>query len=498
MKSTKKVVSLLLAVIMVVGMLAGCSGKEKDPKELFVNAFDKYHNAVEENKVVKLLQESLAGGSVGVKMESGEGEDKQLVDATVYLNEAGKAGGLALNMDMEGYQFDVQLALDQKNVILGSSVFKEKYGIDLEKVKENLPKSLFGSQGENLFQLDEESEKELFEMLDELNAELKKEHKKVDAYQVLMNALTENGTFTADTKTPVKIDGKDVKNTTVTVTFTKDNMKSIVNKLVAELELQPVVDRMIETMNEEAAWDAEWEGTEPKVYENMNDVLDEAFEGKEGEDVVFTMKLVLDAKHDAIMIMELTAEETITVEFGADPANITQVVITYPTEEMPVDSTKPITKMEKLILKINKSATSTEYELLDENQNGLKLVINKAHQEITFAEMEEGKVNSDDAYSCKYSLTDTQLSLTMVDDGDEYSDPSTITITLTANVESPIKFDNYIDLLTMNKKQFEDMVQDIYDFLGMEDEFEFDDIFGEKEPEYDTDLPMNTEDEVEA
>ena len=89
MKSTKKVLSLLLAVVMMVGMLAGCNAK-KDPAELFVNALNMYHDAVEENALVKLMNQAAEGGSVAVKMESGEGEDKTVVDMTTYLNAAGR------------------------------------------------------------------------------------------------------------------------------------------------------------------------------------------------------------------------------------------------------------------------------------------------------------------------------------------------------------------------------------------------------------------------
>lgn len=483
MKSTKKILALLLAAVMVVGMLAGCNSKEKDPKELFVNAFEKYHTAVKDNKVVKLLENSLAGGALNMKMESGEGDTKESMDLTMYMDKSGKAGSVAMNTNIEGKQVELKLLLNNKKVVLGSNALEKSYGVDLEKFKENLPNSLFGTKGENILDLTEESEQELFKMLDELNAQLKAETKQVDVYKVLMDTLTANGTFAADTKTPVTIDGKEVKNTTVTVTFTKDNMKSIVNKMVAELELQKVVDELIATMNEEAKWDAEMSETTAKTYENMNDVLDEVFEGKEGDDVVFTMKLVLDTKHDAIMVMELTAEKTVTIDFGADPTNITKVVITYPTEEMPVDSTKPITKMQKLTLNINKSATSEEYKLLDEHQDGLVLVINKAHREITFSEVIEGKPNADDAYTFKYELTDSKLALTFTDEGDEYSDPSTVTITFTANVESPVKFDDYKDLLTLSKSDFEAMMNELLEFAGMEGNFNFDEMFGEDTPD---------------
>ena len=464
MKSTKKVMSLLLAVVMMVGMLAGCNAK-KDPAELFVNAFNMYHDAIENNAIVKLFNQATTGGSVAVKMESGEGEDKTVMALTTYLNAAGNTSSFILNIEADGQKLDAQMTLNQQKVTMGTSMLKDAYGIDLEKAKENFPTSLFGTKGANILELDEEDEAELLAALDELTAAMKKEAKKVDLYQLLMNALKENATFVADTKTPVTIDGKEVKNTTVTATLTKNNMKSIINKLVTELEAQELVDEFLKTYNETAKSEAEWSGEEAKTYENMNAVIDAMFEDKGDEDVVLTMKMVLDTKHDAMMMFEVTAEETIKVEFGADPKNITKVVVSYPTEEYPVDSTEPITKIEKLTINIKKGSTSAEYQMLDEDGNGLTLVINKAHKEITFAEVQEGKVQSDDAYSVKYELNDNMFSFTMTDEGDEWSNPSTITVTITAKAESPVKHDNYKDLLTLTEEDLEKLVEELTPFL---------------------------------
>ncbi len=464
MKSTKKVLSLLLAVVMMVGMLAGCNAK-KDPAELFVNALNMYHDAVEENALVKLMNQAAEGGSVAVKMESGEGEDKTVIDMTTYLNAAGNAASLVLNIEAEGQKIDAQMTLNQKKVTLGTSLLKDAYGIDLEKAKENFPTSLFGTKGANMLELDEESEAELLAALDEFATAMKKEAKDVDLYDVLMNALKENATFAADTKTPVTIDGKEVKNTTVTATLTKNNVKSIVNKMIAELEAQELVDEFLTQYNEEAKAEAEWSGEEAVTYENMNAVVDAMFEGKGDEDVVLTMKMVLDAKHDAIMIFEVTAEETIKVELGADPKNVTKVVISYPTEEYPVDSTEPVTKVEKLTIDIKKGSTSEEYQILDEKGNGLTLVINKAHKEVTFTAVEEGKAQADEAYSFKYELTDNLFSFTMTDEGDEWTEPSTVTVTVTAKAESPVKHDNYKDLLTMTEEDFQKLMEELAPIL---------------------------------
>jgi hypothetical protein len=492
MKSTKKVLSLLLVAVMVVGMLAGCSGKEKDPKELFVNALNKYHDAVEDNAVVKLLKDAATGGSVQAIVTEGEGETAQTMDVTAYLNETGDAASMVLNTAMNGKDINVQLLLDKNKVVVGSPIFTKQIGLDFTKAKENFPTSLFGTKGLNLLDLDEESEKELLKYFDELTEMMPQEKKNVDLYQLLLTTLTDNATFTADTKTPVTIDGKEVKNTTVTATITKNNIKSIANKLVTELELQEYVDSTLEQLNELAKYDVE-DGEEPVVYKTLNDVINEEFKDKGDEDVVFTIKMVLDTKHDAIMVLELIGEETVKVEFGADPTNITKIVISYPTEELPVDSAEPITKIEKAIINIKKSSTHVEYELLNEEQNGLALVINKAHKEVTFTEIKEGKTQADNAYSFKYDLTADKLSVTFTDEED--GEVMSLTLVVTAKAESPVKFDNYLDLLTMSKDDLQQLLNDFCKFFEIEEEVNIDDLLGLGEPEVEIDGPGTSADD---
>lgn len=478
MKSTKKILSILLAAIMLVGVLAGCSGKEKDPAELFVNTLDMYHDTVSDNKVVKLVNEATTGGSMAIKLETGEGEYKQMFDVTAYMNAAGNAASLVFDAEIEGQKIDAQMLMDQKKVVIGTTLLKDVYGVDLEKAKDNFSTSLFGTAGANMLELDAEAEAEIIAALDELATAMKQEAKTVDAYKLFIDAFKANAKFVADTKTPVTIDGKEVKNTTVTATVTKSNVKSIINKLIADLEMQELVDEVLKAVNENAQSEAEYSGETAVTYENMNAVVDKVFEGKGDDDTVLTVKMVLDAKHNAIMVLELTTDETVKIEFGTNPKNVTKVVIHYPTEEMPVDSTEPITKMKKVTIHINKSSTSTEYKMLNEDEDGLVIAINKAHQEVTFTEIQKGEPQADDAYSFKYELTDTTLSATFTDDGDEYSDPTTLTITFVNKAESPVKYDDYKDLLKLTEDDFANLMMELAPLMGenipIEPDMEFD------------------------
>lgn len=466
MKSTTKILSVLLAALMIVGMFAGCSGKEKDPAELFVNALDMYHDAVSENKVVKLIEDATTNGSMAIKVETGEDDEKTKFDVTAYMNAAGNAASLVLDAEIEGQKIDAQMLMDQKKVVIGTTLLKDAYGIDLEKAKDNFSSSLFGTAGANMLDLDEESEKEIIAALDELATALKQEAKTVDVYQLFIDAFKANAKFTADTKTPVTIDGKEVKNTTVTATVTKSNVKSIVNKLITDLEMQDLVDEMLNTMNAAAEEEAEWSGEPAVTYENMNAVIDEAFEGKGDDDTVLTVKMVLDTKHDAIMVLELTADETVKIELGADPKNVTKVVIHYPTEEMPVDSTEPITKTEKVTIDINKSNTSTEYKMLNETEDGFVIAINKAHQEVTLAEIIEGEVQSDEAFSFTYQLTDNQFSVTSPIEDSNRDSIGVVSITFTAQAESPVKYDDYKDLLKLTEEDFANLMMELAPLMG--------------------------------
>jgi hypothetical protein len=461
MKSTKKIISLVLSVVLIVGMLTLTGCTKKEPDELFVNAFNMYHDAIKDNAVVKITENAMNGGSFAIKTETEKDEVKTVIDLTAYTNADENSSSLVFNLNAGETTANVQMSFDKEKITVGTNMIAQTYGIDLKTAKDNFQNSLFGTKGLNAFDLDEESEQEILDALDELAKSMQKESKDVDVYELFMEALRTNATFAADTKTPVKINGKEVKNTTVTATITKSNVKSIVNKLIADLEMQEFVDEMLQTMNENAKAEAEWTDEEAVTYENMNAVVDELFKDKNDDDIVLTIKLALDKKYDAIMVLEVTAKETVTIEFGADPQNITKVVITYPTEEMPIDSTETITKMQKLTLDIKKSSTSLEYKILDEDNDGLVIVVNKAHKEITFATVSKGNVDSDDAYSFKYELTDNMFSFTMEEEGDEWNDPMTLTITVTAKADSPVHHDNYKDLLTLTEDEFVDLFKEL-------------------------------------
>ena len=66
MKTSKKILAVLLAVVMVIGVLSlsGCKAKQKEPQELFMNALQMYEDAIEKNEVVKLLTDACTAGSV--------------------------------------------------------------------------------------------------------------------------------------------------------------------------------------------------------------------------------------------------------------------------------------------------------------------------------------------------------------------------------------------------------------------------------------------------
>jgi hypothetical protein len=166
------------------------------------------------------------------------------------------------------------------------------------------------------------------------------------------------------------------------------------------------------------------------------------------------------------MVLELTADETVKIELGADPKNVTKVVIHYPTEEMPVDSTEPITKTEKVTININKSNTSTEYKMLNETEDGFVIAINKAHQEVTLAEIVEGEVQSDEAFSFTYQLTDTQFSVTSPIEDSNRDSIGVVSITFTAQAESPVKYDDYKDLLKLTEEDFANLMMELAPLMG--------------------------------
>lgn len=492
MKQTKKIIAAILALVMCVGLLAGCNAK-KEPADLFFGAIDTYRDAVQNDKVVKILTNALQNGSAGIKVE----QDENVLDAKLYFDSVKNEVAMQMDVKAEGEEFDATVLLSKTKVVIGTSLLSKAYGLNLAEAKDNFKTSIFGTEGGNLFGLDEEDEKELLDAIGELSDAMQKDVKTVDFYKIITDALKANAEFAADTKTPYTINGKAVKNTTVTASITKNDVKAIVADVINKAGLKEAIDAALEEYNAQAEMEAEWFETEAKTYPSVNDVLNEVFKDYGDEDVVLTIKLVLDKKHDAIMAAEIkSGENYLNIVLGDNPAEIKAIDVTSKIDG------------EKTHVQITINKSSTEYTLkaleVDE-RDGIVLNINKAHKTITLTPIVDEAEKAEEAISLGYDLTDKSVSLII--ENDDAGELTTLTsdakivLTFTMDDKSPITEGEYIDLLKMTEEEFNKLMEELAPFLedmegpGYDDEWddEWDDDFTIDTEEDTTNTETNTE-----
>ncbi len=451
MKNMKKIISLLLVIVMAVGVLAltGCSGK-KDPAELFINAFNTYNDAIKKHDLYKIATEALKGGSLTVGLETTAEDEELKVNGTLYFDETGKAISLKADAAMGENQFDAAFLLNNEKLVIGSSLLGNAYGIDISKAKENFPTSLFGTKGLNMMGLTEEDEQEILKAFDELNAAFNKEQKDVDLYALYTEALKKHADFTLEEKATYKINEEDVKSNIVTAALTKADIKAIMNDIVTGADLQDTLKDLLDTYNESAKAEAEMWGETAITYASLNDIVDEMLEGKNEEDVVLTIKLALDTKHDAIMAMELNADKSkLQIILGKDVKKLSNIKFIMTDNE----------EVSELNITIKDEPARYAIEMLDKELNGLTIVVDRAHKECTMTPVTKGEPDTDNAVTFGYELSADALKLTFDIEGDK------MTLTLKAKDESPIKYTDYKDLLTMSEEDMNKLMEELEPYL---------------------------------
>lgn len=489
MKIVSKILSILLVVTMLLGVLVGCKPepkpqpeKPKEPSEIFVDAITASCNELKKEPVIAFLQKATGDNSLNVAIEAGEDTK---IDLTTYFNEKSNAASIVAKLNAVGQEIDLQMLLSEKKIMMGTSLLKDVYGIDLEKAKENFATSIFGTKGENILDITQDEENELIDALDKMEKAFKQESKNVDLYKIMVDSFKEKAKFTSDTKTPAIVAGKEIKdNTTITATLTKAQFKEIVNEVITKAELQEVVSNLIEEYNNYIVEEVEakrnmptlWNGGESHVFKNINDVIDYLFD-EIGEkkyadtDVVVTTKLVLDKKYNSIMVATFViGEDTIKIDCGADPKNIKHIEITYPEETIALDEAEPTKKDTIIKIDIEKDTSASTYKIVSDSLEGIQITIDKTKKTITVYDIEDNKALEDSAMSFEYDITDTNLMLKYADD------EMSVKVTFKVNDISPVKYDNYKELLTMSKEDLQSLISElepiINSFMPQEPDYE--------------------------
>lgn len=477
----KKILSIMLALVLCVSMVAlvGCQPKPepKTAEGLLRTALGHYEKILQDNKALSIINQSMDGGSIGLNVKTPEvendsgittvgGTEATNINLTMYPDKTNNKFSLVFGVQQGELDMNAQLGVNGTQLVIGSSMLDEAYGIDLKTMKEKFPTSIFGTQGLNLLELTEEDEAELLNAIDEaLNKSTTIND--VDVYKLFIDSLVKYGDLTLTEKTPALVYGETVESDLVTVTLTKGDLKAIAKDMVDAFGMQESLDELFKQYNEMAE--------EEQQFANLNAVIDELLKDYTNDAVVVDIKMNLDMKHSAIMYadVKIGANMYMMITVGANPAKAEKVTIAMHTDE----------GSDTMVINIKDDAAEYKLEFVDEEgKNGGAIVVDRAHQTLALYSIEDGQRTEE--FKLKYNLTDDKLDLIFDYEGVD------MTLTFKSKDTSPVKFDNYTDVLDMTMEEMEELVAKLQEQFPST-EPDFDDDFEDDwydEPDWDKDF----------
>lgn len=477
----KKILSIMLALVLCVSMVAlvGCQPKPepKTAEGLLRTALGHYEKILQDNKALSIINQSMDGGSIGLNVKTPEvendsgittvgGTEATNINLTMYPDKTNNKFSLVFGVQQGELDMNAQLGVNGTQLVIGSSMLDEAYGIDLKTMKEKFPTSIFGTQGLNLLELTEEDEAELLNAIDEaLNKSTTIND--VDVYKLFIDSLVKYGDLTLTEKTPALVYGETVESDLVTVTLTKGDLKAIAKDMVDAFGMQESLDELFKQYNEMAE--------EEQQFANLDAVIDELLKDYANDAVVVDIKMNLDMKHSAIMYadVKIGANMYMMITVGANPAKAEKVTIAMHTDE----------GSDTMVINIKDDTAEYKLEFVDEEgKNGGAIVVDRAHQTLALYSIEDGQRTEE--FKLKYELTDDKLDLIFDYEGVD------MTLTFKSKDTSPVKFDNYTDILDMTMEEMEELVAKLQEQFPST-EPDFDDDFEDDwydEPDWDKDF----------
>ncbi len=200
-KIAKKVFIVSLVALLICAMaFTGCKIKKKTPEEMLSCALTTSKASFEEKNSIVETAKTLKDGLVTVVIDGGE----EGASMTLYY----KDGKLAIDTGFLG----------------------ELIGIDLSELKDKFPKSMFGTEGGNLFNFKKSDEQELIDAAEKFT-----HAEDVDIVKEIMDIVKENGTMTAEYGSKVELRSGDTKADVLNLSFTAEQVKKIFNDVFEKL-----------------------------------------------------------------------------------------------------------------------------------------------------------------------------------------------------------------------------------------------------------------------
>lgn len=498
---TKSILALLLAMIMCVSMFAltSCGGdedkdktskddvsassessdaessedvKELTPAEKLMTALSAPGIDAGSDELLGIFDKVSSGFAVDMNLtveSTGSPEDMGVVapenlkfDLSTYFTKDGTFESAVVDVVMDEQKYNVELLINDTTIVLGGQLLGDKYGIDLEEIKDKFSTSIFGTKGQNIFGITEGEENELVSTIESLLEGMKTETEAGTITEEELETLITNSiTISEELDKTYTIDGESVDCTFINVCMTTAQLKALILEFVEKSGID------MEALLSDITTVAPTPGTEDVSLEvpTIEDVIAEMFEGYADDDEIIVCKFILKPETNGLMGYELTVQGpegedpmVMILTLGKDPENINKITATIKEGEEVVDT---------LVADIKETEDSTVITIVDTEGDGLQISHDKKESTVTFVNLEDNEP-TDDKIVFHVEIKEDQftLSTSVVD---EYSKGS-ISVTFRANAKSPVTANDFIDILTMTEEQMQALITKLSEIMPTPDE----------------------------
>ena len=209
----KKALIIVLTLVLAASMLmfAGCKKAKKLPADkMMTAALSRTLDTVETKLAADEARQMLKNGLFTFSIEIENPEDPTQ-----------KVG---INAFLKNHKFAFKMDGMEKAI-----------GIDLGAFRDNFPKSMFGTKGDNMMGLDTDSEKQIIEIVEQLVKE-----QDIDFSEDITKFVKEHGTMNAEYSVKSKVGGEDKIVNKLSVSFNKKQLEAAGKDIMKELKNSPL------------------------------------------------------------------------------------------------------------------------------------------------------------------------------------------------------------------------------------------------------------------
>ena len=210
----KKALVIVLTIVLAASMImfAGCKKIKKLPADkLMTAAMSKTLDTVETKLAADEARNMLKNGLFTFSIDIENPEDP--------------SQKYSIGMYLKNHKLAVKMGGMEKAI-----------GIDLGAFGDNFPKSIFGTKGDNLMNIDGEAERQIIEIVDQIIKE-----QDIDFSDKITDFVKEHGAMKADYAVKTKVGGEDKIVNKLTVTFDKKQMETALKDITEKLNDNPLM-----------------------------------------------------------------------------------------------------------------------------------------------------------------------------------------------------------------------------------------------------------------